>query len=143
LTTGEVTLDPSGAINFNSTWSGSLTNTAFSGNDWQTLLSNAANGIRTLDGNDITGATAFDGSVVGEFEITNGGQTLSAISVDKPTTDVLLGDVNLDEAVNFGDISPFIAVLAANGFQAEADIDGSGTVDFSDISPFIVLLSSQ
>ena len=56
-------------------------------------------------------------------------------------TDVLLGDVNLDNAVNFADIGPFIAVLSASGSQAEADVDGSGTVDFGDIGPFIALLS--
>ena len=61
-----------------------------------------------------------------------------------PTTaaPVLLGDVNLDEVVDFSDISPFIAVLSAGGSQAEADVDGSGTVDFSDITPFIAILSS-
>lgn len=58
-----------------------------------------------------------------------------------PTADdFLLGDVNLDGAVNFLDISPFIAVLAANGFQLEADINGDGSVNFLDISPFIGLL---
>ncbi|MDB2686801.1 FG-GAP repeat protein [Mariniblastus sp.] len=55
---------------------------------------------------------------------------------------VLLGDLNLDGTVDFSDISPFIIVLAAGGFQAEADIDQSGEVDFSDISPFIEILSS-
>ena len=55
---------------------------------------------------------------------------------------VLLGDVNRDGVVDFLDISPFIAVLALNGFQAEADTNGDGTVDFLDISPFIILLSN-
>ena len=54
---------------------------------------------------------------------------------------VLLGDVNLDGAVNFLDISPFVRLLAGGGFQAEADINESGTVDFLDISPFVRLLS--
>lgn len=54
--------------------------------------------------------------------------------------DFLLGDVNLDEAVNFLDISPFISVLSANGFQLEADINGDGAVNFLDISEFIDLL---
>ena len=53
----------------------------------------------------------------------------------------VLGDVNLDGVVNFLDISPFINVLSAQAFQAEADIDGNGEVDFFDISPFIALLS--
>ena len=56
---------------------------------------------------------------------------------------VLLGDVNLDEEVNFLDIAPFIQILSSSGFQAEADIDINGVVDFLDIAPFIELLSSQ
>ncbi len=54
---------------------------------------------------------------------------------------ILLGDINLDGVINFSDISPFIAILTAQGFQDEADIDGNGTVNFLDISPFINLLS--
>ena len=54
---------------------------------------------------------------------------------------ILLGDVSLDEMVDFSDIAPFIAVLSGGGFQLEADIDESGTVDFSDIAGFIAILS--
>ena len=57
--------------------------------------------------------------------------------------DILLGDVNRDEVVNFLDIAPFIALLTAGGFQAEADIDQSNTVTFLDIAPFISLLPSN
>ena len=53
----------------------------------------------------------------------------------------LLGDVNRDGAVNFLDISPFIALLATGEFQAEADTNGDGEFDFLDIGPFISLLS--
>ena len=60
-----------------------------------------------------------------------------------PAGGLLLGDVNLDGVVDFFDISPFIAILAAQTFQAEADIDGNGAVDFFDISPFIDILSNQ
>ena len=56
---------------------------------------------------------------------------------------VLLGDVNLDGAVNFLDISPFISALASNTLQAEADFDENGVVDFRDIAPFIAILSGQ
>ncbi len=56
---------------------------------------------------------------------------------------VILGDVNLDSQINFLDIGPFIAVLTANGNQAEADIDLDGAVTFLDIAPFIAILSSQ
>ncbi|MDB2686936.1 hypothetical protein N9Y42_06960 [Mariniblastus sp.] len=54
---------------------------------------------------------------------------------------LLPGDVNLDNVVDFSDISPFIVLLANGGFQIEADLDQSGEVDFSDIAPFIVILS--
>ena len=56
---------------------------------------------------------------------------------------VLLGDINLSGVVDFADISPFIALLAAGQFQAEGDINQSGVVDFADISPFIAILAGQ
>ena len=59
------------------------------------------------------------------------------------TPNVLIGDINLDGVVDFFDISPFIELLSASDFQAEADIDGNGVVDFFDISPFIDILSNQ
>ena len=58
-----------------------------------------------------------------------------------PVTAVLLGDVNLDGAVNFLDIAPFVSILAASGSQAEADIDENGVVNFLDIAPFVALLT--
>lgn len=56
---------------------------------------------------------------------------------------VTLADVNVDSAINFLDIAPFIALLSAAGFQDEADCDCSGTVDFLDIAPFISILAGQ
>jgi len=53
----------------------------------------------------------------------------------------MLGDVNLDGAVNFLDIAPFIALLSGQEFQVEADFDENGMVDFLDIAPFIAALS--
>ena len=58
-------------------------------------------------------------------------------------TDTLLGDVSLNNTVNFSDIGPFIAVLSSGGYQAEADMDQNGFVNFLDISPFIAVLSGQ
>ena len=55
---------------------------------------------------------------------------------------VELGDCNDDGVVNFLDISPFIAVLSAGGFLAEADTNEDGVVDFLDISSFVAILSS-
>ena len=60
-------------------------------------------------------------------------------NLDPP--DVLLGDVDLNETVDFLDINPFIQVLATGEFQAEADCDESGFVDFLDIQAFINILS--
>ena len=56
---------------------------------------------------------------------------------------VILGDVNLDGVVNFFDIAPFIEVLSAGEFQAEADIDLNQAVNFFDIAPFIDVLAGN
>ena len=69
---------------------------------------------------------------------------LDALFADAPETpDILVGDVNLDESVNFLDISPFITRLATSTYQAEADIDQNGVVNFLDISRFVSLLSGR
>ena len=54
----------------------------------------------------------------------------------------LLGDINQDGLVNFLDISPFIAVLSASTFQAEADCNLDGVVNFLYISPWIDILTT-
>jgi glucose/arabinose dehydrogenase len=59
------------------------------------------------------------------------------------STVVLKGDVNIDGSVTFLDIAPFIAVLSASEFQAEADCDCDGDVDFLDIQPFIDILAGN
>ena len=56
---------------------------------------------------------------------------------------VLRGDVNLDGAVTFADIQPFIARLSAGVYQNEADVDQNAAVDFGDIPAFIAVLNSQ
>lgn len=69
------------------------------------------------------------------------GQAISILESSFLPLGVLKGDVNLDGVVDFFDISPFIAVLSANGFQAEADTSCNGTVDFFDVQPFIDILA--
>ncbi|MDB2686593.1 hypothetical protein N9Y42_05230 [Mariniblastus sp.] len=64
-----------------------------------------------------------------------------SIAVTDVDSGVVLGDVSLDGVVDFSDISPFINVLAADGFQVEADTNVDGFVDFSDIASFIMILS--
>ena len=87
------------------------------------------------------GLTSLDIEVDGANHFSNfGGFSISVEPGDTPG--VLLGDVNLDGAVTFLDIAPFIDILSTPGaFQAEADIDGSGQVTFLDISPFIDILA--
>ncbi len=66
----------------------------------------------------------------------------------------LLGDVNCDGVVDFGDINPFVLALLAQppAFSAYyevypncprhlGDINGDGRVDFGDINPFVELLT--
>ena len=57
------------------------------------------------------------------------------------TSQLLLGDANLDGVVNFLDISMFIRILCCGSYQAESDANKDGIVDFLDISPFVLLLS--
>ena len=55
----------------------------------------------------------------------------------------LLGDVNLDCAVNLLDVQPFIDLLVSGGYQAEADINEDGFVDLLDVDPFVGLLAGS
>ena len=56
---------------------------------------------------------------------------------------VVLGDVNMDNSINFSDISAFVEVLVSGTYQAEADIDGNFVVDLADIPLFIDVLRNQ
>jgi len=102
-------------------------------------------GLTIAAGSEITFA------VDGVLETANDGAATSLrietfeveVVVESEPEPVLLGDVSLDGVVDFLDISPFVAVLATQVFQAEADIDESGVVDFLDISPFIAILSGS
>ena len=71
------------------------------------------------------------------------GKSRSMAFAFQNVTTTLLGDVDLNGAVDFFDIQPFIEILSAQAFQAEADIDQDGVVDFFDIQPLIALLSNQ
>ena len=72
-----------------------------------------------------------------------GAITVDNFCVSDDSTSFLLGDVNTDETVDFGDIAPFINILSTMGFSEEADINGDDVVNFSDIAPFIGILSGQ
>ena len=82
----------------------------------------------------------FFSYVSAQFGGTPGEGQITAVRLVEP---FLLGDVSLDGAVDFLDVSPFISSLSSGDFQNEADIDRNGVVDFLDISPFIGLLSGS
>lgn len=85
---------------------------------------------------------------VGDWGVNpGGGRTLVNVNL---ATDVRRGDLNCDGKVDFGDINPFIMILAnPAGWQQQypdcpllnADIDGDGKVGFGDINPFVRLLT--
>ena len=81
----------------------------------------------------------FDSDGNGEMELDN----IEIVANAVPTPMFLLGDVNQDGVIDFGDIPAFIAILQAGDFLDEADINGDGMVDFSDIPLFIELLIAQ
>ena len=66
-----------------------------------------------------------------------------AVTLISEFPQIMLGDCDLDGDVDFLDIPPFIAVLASNGFLAEADCNEDGVVTFLDIPPFIAILSAN
>ena len=68
---------------------------------------------------------------------------MTASSLDDTPAPIVLGDVDLDGAVNFLDIASFIALLQAGEYQAEADINQNDVVNFSDIPLFIDILTAQ
>jgi hypothetical protein len=87
--------------------------------------------------------TGFVGTETINYQVSDGrgGSDMASVTVTVDAAlNFLLGDVNLDGAVNFLDIAPFIAVLQSGGYQDEADVDQNGAVDFLDIGAFINLL---
>lgn len=66
-----------------------------------------------------------------------------AAGIPHPTV-ACRGDTNCDGQVGFGDINPFVAVLASGATPCNfdnLDIDGDGHIDFGDIDPFVELLT--
>jgi hypothetical protein len=60
----------------------------------------------------------------------------------------VVGDMNCDGTVDFGDINPYVLALTdpagytttfPNCTLVHADINGDGSVDFGDINPFVAL----
>ena len=67
---------------------------------------------------------------------------IGAIEFQGNASGVVLGDVNQDGAVNLLDVGPFVGLVSAGQFQAEADINQDGAVNLLDVGPFVSLLSN-
>lgn len=108
---------------------------AFNDDEFESLDSIIVDLVLPQTGTYFIQVNAFDTADTGDYELFF--NRFNGVAANP----FVLGDVNRDGAVNFLDISPFIAVLSVGGFQEEADIDRNGFVNFLDISPFIALLA--
>ena len=45
--------------------------------------------------------------------------------------------------MNLLDIQPFVELLNAGGYQAEADVNQDGAVNLLDVNPFVAILSGS
>ena len=124
------------------------------GNQTQTLFEFEASRINPLTPGDVNGDGVIDGTDEFFVEEQQGltfeddGYNLAAdvnadgvIDFQDQSLFCVLGDVNLDEQINFLDIAPFVSALAGGVYFCEADINIDGVVNFLDIGPFIQLLS--
>ena len=87
----------------------------------------------------LVGQTGFDPATI-SGAITGVGFEQILLTIDEGAC--LLGDIDLSGTVDFGDIAPFINILATLGSQCEADVNEDGIVNFGDIAPFIQILAS-
>jgi hypothetical protein len=107
--------------------------------------------VSTIDGFEPVGGQTFEiitaDSVSGTFSnvVAPDGLDIGVVytnsTVSLQVNSALLGDVNFDGAVNFLDITPFIAALSSGNYLFEADTNQDNSVNFLDITPFIALLS--
>ena len=84
----------------------------------------------------------FIASDLGDGSVVEAGVDRVEVQLIDCTPDILLGDVNMDGAVNLLDVAPFVELISTGVFQAEADINGDGEVNLLDVGPFVDLLSN-
>ncbi len=116
---------------------------------------NDCNSNQVPDECDIAAGTSQDCNANGvpdECDIANGtSQDANGNGIpDECDSQVLVGDMNCDGSVDFGDINPFVlAMTDLAAWQAafpgcpvaNGDINSDGAVDFADINPFVALLA--
>ncbi len=92
----------------------------------------------------------FDNDGNADLAVTNRDSNDVSVFLNDTCSAVLVGDVNCDGGVNFGDINPFVMLLTDPAAwlaafpgcpMANGDINGNGTAGFDDINPFVALLS--
>jgi hypothetical protein len=123
------------------------------GMGWAILPTSAAgppvDGTVTKITADLSGVTLTNSSTWSQLIFINQGgdpdgseieMTIDNITLVSATASVLLGDCNLDDAVDFADIPAFIAVLQSGSFLDQADCNEDDVVNFSDIPDFIEIL---
>jgi hypothetical protein len=70
----------------------------------------------------------------------SGGILIDAVDVVEAAC--LLGDMNLDSAINLLDVAPFVAAITNGEYICEADINEDLSVDLLDVAPFVMILSA-
>jgi len=99
------------------------------------------------------GVAAENGTVISRMEVVSevndeNGEPMGEV-VDNiafrlvETCESALGDINGDDVVSLLDVSPFVNLIASQGFQCEADMNQDGAVDLLDVSMFIELLTGN
>lgn len=70
-----------------------------------------------------------------------GGFALRAINVAIPG--FVLGDANMDGAVNLLDVASFVQQIGSGSYSVESDANKDGVVNLLDVGPFVAALSGQ
>jgi hypothetical protein len=114
------------------------------GTSWEPLSSGMNTGVDAL--------TVYNEELIAGGDFTTAG-SVACNKIARWGCPYVVGDLNCDGAVNFGDINPFVLYLSNfSGWQATyldcrpevGDINGDGIYpSFGDINPFVALLSGS
>ena len=108
-----------------------------------TLTGDTAGGLPVTSSGTFAGLTAAAAYANNQSEGPDLALAIDSISITQTSgvsVPVLLGDCNLDGAVNFLDIPAMIDILISGVFLEQADCNQDNVVDFLDINSFIAIL---